>query len=95
MDGNSSSGDYGAYEWPLGERHCGSNENAVMADPRQAALHMLQQNETDVFTIWLRYFANGGNADELDFEAYIYGLVDMDEYDALILSWAVEDVSAS
>lgn len=94
MDDNSNSGDNRSCEWPLGESHCGSNGNVVMDDPRQAALDMVQQDETDIFTIWLRYFAYGGNADELDFEAGIYGLLDLDEYDALILSCAVEEISA-
>lgn len=55
---------------------------------------MVQQDRTSIENLWLRYFANGGNAGPLDFEAYIYGLLDPDEYDALILFWAVEEVSA-
>ncbi|UKA76176.1 hypothetical protein [Arthrobacter sp. FW306-07-I] len=94
MDGNSNSGDKRSCERPPGEGHCGSNENVVMGDPRQAALDMVQRDEIDIFTIWLRYFAYGGDADELDFEAGIYGLLGLDEYDALILSWVVEELSA-
>ncbi|WP_285247706.1 MULTISPECIES: hypothetical protein [unclassified Pseudarthrobacter] len=65
-----------------------------MGDPRQAALDMVQQNKADIEATWLRYFANGGNADQIDFEACVYGLLDLDEYDARILSWAVEEISA-
>lgn len=65
-----------------------------MDDPRQAALDLVQRDQASIDMIWLSYFANGGNADPLDFEAYIYGLLDPDEYDPLILSWAVEEVSA-
>jgi len=54
---------------------------------------MVQQDKTSIDHLWLRYFANGGNADPVDFEAYLHGLLDADEYDTLILSWALEDVS--
>ena len=65
-----------------------------MADPRREALEMVQQDKTSIDLLWLRYFANGGNAEPLDFEAYIYGLLDPDEYDPLVLSWAIEDITA-
>ncbi|MFC8523938.1 MULTISPECIES: hypothetical protein [Micrococcaceae] len=54
---------------------------------------MLQQNTASIEQLWLRYYANGGNADPLEFEAYIYGLLPHDDLDALILSWAIEDVA--
>jgi len=64
-----------------------------MEDPRGTALGMVQQDHVSIDCLWLRYFANGGDADPLDFEAYVYGLLELDEYDDLILSWAVEEVS--
>jgi hypothetical protein len=64
-----------------------------MNDPRQTALEMVQQDKTSIADLWLRYFANGGNADPVDFEAYLHGLLDADECDMLILSWALDDVS--
>ncbi|MEE9098381.1 hypothetical protein [Pseudarthrobacter phenanthrenivorans] len=63
-----------------------------MEDPRETARGMVQQDHVSIDCLWLRYFANGGDADPLDFEAYIYGLLELDEYDDLILSWAVEEV---
>jgi hypothetical protein len=54
---------------------------------------MLQQNTASIEQLWLRYYANGGNADPLEFEAYIYGLLLPDDLDVLILSWAIEDVA--
>lgn len=64
-----------------------------MNDPRQTALEMVRQDKTSIDDLWIRYFANGGNADPVDFEAYIHGLLDADEYDPAILSWAVDDIS--
>lgn len=65
-----------------------------MKDPRQATLELLQKNRTSIELLWLRYYANGGTADPLEFEAYIYGLLGPACCDAQILSWAVEDVAA-
>ena len=64
-----------------------------MNDPRQTALEMVQQDKTSIDDLRIRYFANGGNADPVDFEAYIHCLLDADEYDPAILSWAVDDIS--
>jgi len=64
-----------------------------MEDPREKALEMVQQDQISIDSLWLRYFANGGDAGPLDFEAYVYGLLDLAGSDALILSWAVDEVS--
>ena len=40
----------------------------------------------------MKYFAMGGNADCVAFEAYLYGLVDPVRNDAVILSWVVDEV---
>ena len=63
-----------------------------MEDPRTAVLALIQQNKASLDRIWLRYWANGGSQSPLDFDGYVHGLLDPDENDSLILSWALEEV---
>lgn len=72
----------------------GSIEVTVMDDPRMAALKMLQRNETTVDELWLWYWANGGTAEPLVFDAYLYGLQEPDDYDDIILGWVIEVLTA-
>jgi len=55
---------------------------------------MLQQNDTTMDELWLKYWANGGSAGVEEFDAYLQGLQDRDDYDKKILAWAVEEVAA-
>ena len=45
-----------------GDDYGGSSEHAVTNNPRQVALEMVQQDEASLDKLWLRNFANGGNA---------------------------------
>lgn len=66
--------------------------SAVMDDPRFAAWALVQCSAASVEDLWMRYFAKGGDADPVEFEAYLYGLLDPASRDALILSWVVDEV---
>jgi hypothetical protein len=60
---------------------------------RFVARMMLMQDVGWIDDLWLWYSANGGNADKLDFSAYLHGLQDRDPFEAKILAWALEDLS--
>ena len=64
----------------------------MVEDPRSAALALLQERRASVDEIWLRYWANGGNTGPVEFEAYLYGLLEPAEFDPVVLSWAVQEV---
>lgn len=65
-----------------------------MEDPRQAALDLMKQQKVSVNSLWLSYWAHGGNSLPLDFEAYLHGVLDPDEHDPIILCWVLEEVVA-
>lgn len=45
-----------------------------MNDPRIAAQTLLQQDPDWFEDLWLQYWANGGNADKFNFDAYVHRL---------------------
>jgi len=63
-----------------------------MEDPRFAAMELVRCSAVSVEELYVKYFAMGGNADCVAFEAYLYGLVDPVRNDAVILSWVVDEV---
>lgn len=63
-----------------------------MEDPRFAAWALVQCSAASVQDLWVQYFAKGGVADSVEFEAYLYGLVDPGRHNALILSWVVDEL---
>lgn len=64
-----------------------------MEDLRFAVLALVQEKSVTIEDLWMHYFAKGGDADSLGFEAYIYGLLDLAERDALILSWVIDELA--
>lgn len=64
----------------------------IVEDPRLTAQSMIDHDETDVNEIWLRYFANGGNALALEFESFLYGLHEPSDLDLDLLGLAVEEL---
>ena len=64
-----------------------------MEDPRFAALVLVRCHCASVEDLWVRYFAKGGDADCVEFEAYLYGLIEPRRNDALILSWVIDEVA--
>jgi hypothetical protein len=51
---------------------------------------MIERDETDVYELWLRYFANGGNAVAFEFESFLYGMHEPSALDLDLLGLAVE-----
>ena len=65
-----------------------------MEDPRLTARNLIELDESYLQDLWVRYWANGGEAQLLEFEAYLHGMSDRDDYDLRILGWAIEEVLA-
>lgn len=53
---------------------------------------MTAQDPSRLGDLWLQYWANGGNADQFEFDAYLHGLSEWDTLELIILSWAIEDL---
>lgn len=66
----------------------------MTGDPRPAALELVRNHSASAELLWMRYWANGGNAPFEDFDAYLHGLLDGDSNDHEILATAVEDVTS-
>lgn len=65
-----------------------------MDDPRHAARSLLELNVISVEGLWLRYWGNGGIADTFDFEACLYEVRELPEYELAVLAWVMEDLGA-
>lgn len=63
-----------------------------MEDPRLIALNLIEQDESNLYKLWLRYWANGGDAHILEFVAYVHGISERDAFDQRILGWAIEEL---
>lgn len=66
----------------------------MVDDPRLTARSMIEQDETDVDELWLRYFANGGNAQPLEFEAMLYGLCEVNALELDLLRFTLEELQS-
>lgn len=66
-----------------------------MEDPRLTARKMIEQDDTSLNQLWLSYWANGGDAQPLEFEAYVHGVYERSAYDLKVLAWAIQDVESS
>jgi hypothetical protein len=62
-----------------------------MLDPRSQAQVLVSEDDSSLHTLWTWYWANGGNAALVEFDAYLYGLIVLDAFDLQILTWALED----
>jgi hypothetical protein len=65
-----------------------------MEDPRRTALSLIEQDDWYLHELWLRYWANGGQAQQFEFDAYLHGIYELDPFDLRILTWVLEEISA-
>ncbi|WP_458780574.1 hypothetical protein [Arthrobacter sp. D3-16] len=65
-----------------------------MSDPRQTARALIDRNIISLEGLWLRYWGNGGSADEFDFDAHLYGIQEPPPFELNVLAWAMEDLDA-
>jgi hypothetical protein len=64
----------------------------LMEDPRLTARKLIEQDSRYLRELWLSYWSNGGEAQLLEFEAYVHGVYERGESDLKILAWAIHDV---
>ncbi|WP_284976984.1 hypothetical protein [Arthrobacter sp. efr-133-TYG-104] len=62
------------------------------SDPLQTARTRVQKHDISFDDLWAWYWANGGSAEPVDFDAYLFGLERRDPFDMKILAWAMEDL---
>jgi hypothetical protein len=62
-----------------------------MQDPRLAARNMIAQDGFVLWELWLRYWGNGGNAQLMEFDAYIHGAYECAAVDLEILALTLEE----
>ncbi|WP_104044358.1 hypothetical protein [Arthrobacter sp. ZGTC412] len=55
---------------------------------------MVEQDEADVYEIWVQYYANGGNASKLEFESFLYGVSEPSALDLDLLELSIEELHA-
>lgn len=61
---------------------------------QQAAYDLVENGEVSLLHLWLLYWGEGGNAGEVELEAYIHGIPLLDGFEEEILGWALEPLLA-
>jgi hypothetical protein len=61
-------------------------------DPRLVARALAQKDPGWVDDLWLKYWAHGGSADRIEFDAFLRGITARDPYELRILAWAIDDL---
>jgi hypothetical protein len=59
---------------------------------RRAARNGLDDGDFTLLDLALRFWANGGLAEALDLDAFIYGLKNLANPDVLVLAWTLEEL---
>lgn len=60
-------------------------------ESRESLRTALEENRLTSREIWLECLGRSGNSGMLDLEAYIYGLVDLPPYEAMVLECAFKE----
>ncbi|KUM36435.1 MULTISPECIES: hypothetical protein [unclassified Arthrobacter] len=63
-----------------------------MSDPRQTARNLLEQDGFTLEQLWIKYWAEGGNANALELDAYVHEALRPHPFELTLLTWAVEDL---
>lgn len=59
-------------------------------NPRHEAQFLIGADAVSLFDLWLKYWGEGGQGDELELDAFIHGVALLDDFDEVILGWAVD-----
>jgi hypothetical protein len=59
-------------------------------NPQQEARYLLESGDVSLLQLWLLYWGQGGRADEVELDAFLYGIPLLDCDEAQILGWALE-----
>lgn len=60
-------------------------------DPRRLARALLEQDVISLTELWLYYWRNGGDAGEMELEAFINGIEVLPPLDLDVLAFALDD----
>ncbi|WP_284974897.1 hypothetical protein [Arthrobacter sp. efr-133-TYG-104] len=63
-----------------------------MNDLLQSVRWLLVNNDISLERLWIRYWAQGGNAAEFEYEALIYGVLVPEPVDLVILRQVLDDL---
>lgn len=63
-----------------------------MHDPRQRARDLLEQDSITLEQLWIKYWAEGGNALPLELDAYVHEALRPHPFELALLAWAMEDL---
>jgi hypothetical protein len=64
-----------------------------MEDPRRTALNLIEQDNWYPQELWLKYWANGGQAEQFEFDAYLHGVYELSPLDLEILACALQEIT--
>lgn len=64
-----------------------------MNDEMKAARALVEQRIVSMEALWLRYWANGGQASEEELDAYVHGALEPEKFDLLVIRWALEELT--
>jgi hypothetical protein len=64
----------------------------VVQDPRRAARNLVDRDGQALWKLWLRYWGNGGNAQLMEFDAYIHEAYECADIDLEILAFTLEEL---
>ncbi|MDI2020091.1 hypothetical protein [Paenarthrobacter nicotinovorans] len=62
-----------------------------MRAPRHAARNLLETKTISLDLLWLRYWAQGGSTGVLEFNAYIHGALQPEQFELKLIDWALEE----
>jgi hypothetical protein len=57
------------------------------------ALKLIEEHVITLDDLWVQYWANGGNARELELEAFLNGAHELCPFDLNVIAWALEDLN--
>ncbi|MBT2588415.1 hypothetical protein [Arthrobacter sp. ISL-95] len=64
-----------------------------MNDPRQRARDLLEHDSSITLErLWIKYWAEGGNADPLELDAYVHEALKPHPFELDLIAWAMEDL---
>lgn len=66
-----------------------------MHDPRQSARFLLDENTITLEWLWIKYWAEGGNATPLELDAYVHEALRPNSSELDLIACAMEDAFPS
>jgi hypothetical protein len=70
-----------------------ATEGFLMEDPRRTALNLIEQDNWYALELWLKYWANGGQAQQSDSDVYLHKVHELSPLDLQILACALQEIT--